>query len=274
MGQELPESGLNFSGDWHRGKSDAKGKEIDPSHKNARFTTKMDELENCDPHLDDPEGVPVKGIIFGGRDSDTYVPVEQAFNWTHGVITKAAAVESETTAATLGKEGVREFNPMANLDFLAASLDTYLQKYLEFAAVLSRPPAIFSVNYFLKGPDGEYLNSMHDKKVWMLWIEERVNGELGALTTPTGLIPAYKDLRRLFREGLDIHYTEAQYQEQFTLRIPEQLAKIDRIEAIYRNEWGIPEVLFTTLDEQRKRLEATRAVFGEDYVSPLLLSQG
>ena len=274
MGQELPESGLNFSGEWHRGDKDAKGNKIDPSHKNARFTIKMDELENCDPRLDDPEGVPVKGMIFGGRDSVTSVPVEQAFNWTHGVITKAAAVESETTAATLGKEGVREFNPMANLDFLAASLDTYLQKYLEFAAVLSKPPAIFSVNYFLKGPDGEYLNSMHDKKVWMLWIEERVNGELGALTTPTGLIPAYRDLRRLFREALDTNYTEAQYQEQFTLRIPEQLAKVDRIEAIYRNEWGIPEVLFTALEEQKKRLEATRAEFGEDYLSPLLLSQG
>jgi phosphoenolpyruvate carboxykinase (GTP) len=84
----------------------------------------------------------------------------------------------------------------------------------------------------------------------------------------------YRDLRRLFREALDTSYTEAQYQEQFTLRIPEQLSKIDRIEAIYRNEWGIPEVLFTALDEQRKRLEAVKEEFGEDHLSPLLLSQG
>src|SRR5450756_2367802 len=60
MGQELPESGLNFSGEWAKGKKDAKGKEIDPSHKNARFTIKMDCLANRDPRLDDPEGVPVK----------------------------------------------------------------------------------------------------------------------------------------------------------------------------------------------------------------------
>jgi len=273
MGKELPESGTNFSGEWHRDKKDAKGKEIDPSHKNARFTIKMDMLKNCDPLLDDPDGVPVKGMIFGGRDSDTTVPVEQAFDWTHGIITKAAALESETTAATLGKEGVREFNPMSNLDFLAASIHIYLQKYLEFAAVLSKPPAIFSVNYFLKGPDGEFLNSMLDKKVWIHWIEQRVNGEVEALRTPTGLIPLYKDLNRLFREALETEYTEAQYQEQFTLRIPEQLAKIGRIEAIYKDEWGIPEVLFTLLEEQRKRLEKTRDEFGEEYVSPLLLSQ-
>ena len=272
MGMELPESGLNFSGEWHRGDKDSKGKEIDPSHKNARFTIKMDSLPNYDPRLEDPEGVPVKAMIFGGRDSDTSVPVEQSFDWVHGVITKGASLESETTAATLGAEGVREFNPMSNLDFLAASLDTYLQKYLEFAAVLARPPAIFAVNYFLKGGDGRYLNTMLDKKVWMLWIEERVNGEAGALKTPTGLAPLYKDLHRLFDAALGVEYTEADYLEQFTLRVPEQLAKIERIEAVYSNEWGIPEILFSTLDEQRRRLEAARAELG-DYISPLMLSQ-
>jgi phosphoenolpyruvate carboxykinase (GTP) len=272
MGRELPESGLNFSGEWKKGKTDAKGKEIDPSHKNARFTTKMDGLKNCDERLEDPEGVTVKAMIFGGRDTDTSVPVEQSFDWVHGVITKGASLESESTAATLGAEGVREFNPMSNLDFLAASLDTYLQKYLEFAAVLSKPPKIFAVNYFLTGPDGKYLNGMLDKKVWMLWIEERVHDEVGALQTPTGMIPVYKDLRRLFKEALDADYTEQHYKEQFTTRIPEQLAKIERIDAVYRQEWGIPEVLFTALDEQRKRLEDARSEFG-DYVTPLMLAQ-
>jgi len=272
MGGDIPESGLNFSSEWTRGKTDANGKEIDPSHKNARFTIKMDELKNYDEHLEDPEGVPIKAMIFGGRDTDTSVPVEQSFDWVHGVVTKGASLESETTAATLGAEGVREFNPMSNLDFLAASLDTYLQKYLEFAAVLSKPPKIFGVNYFLIGPDGKYLNGMLDKKVWMLWIEERVHEDVGALHTPTGLMPLYKDLRRLFKVALDIDYTEEQYKEQFTIRVAQQLAKIDRIEAIFRQEWGIPEVLFTTLDEQRQRLEAARADFG-DYISPLVIAQ-
>ena len=114
---------------------------------------------------------------------------------------------------------------------------------------------------------------MLDKKVWMLWIEERVHDEVGALKTPTGNIPLYKDLRRLFKSALGLEYTEEQYKLQFTVRVPEQLAKIMRIEAIYRQEWGIPEVLFTQLDEQRKRLEQAREAFG-DYISPLMLSQG
>lgn len=272
MGGDIPDKGLNFSGEWTKGKKDANGKEIDPSHKNARFTINMRSLPNRDENLENPDGVPVKAIIFGGRDTDTSVPVEQSFNWVHGVITKGASLESETTAATLGAEGVREFNPMSNLDFLAASLDTYIQKYLEFAAVLARPPKIFAVNYFQTDREGSFLTGMLDKKVWMLWMEQRVHDEIAALETPTGLIPLYKDLRRMFAEALDVDYTEEQYKKQFTVRIPEQLAKITRIEEIYKREWGIPEVLFATLEEQRSRLQEARKAFG-DYVSPLLLSQ-
>jgi phosphoenolpyruvate carboxykinase (GTP) len=273
MGRELPEKGLNYSGDWQKGKVDDGGKPIDPAHKNARFTIRISELENCDEHLDDPEGVPVAGMIFGGRDSDTSVPVEQSFDWTHGVITKGASLESETTAATIGTQGVRTFNPMSNLEFLAASLDTYINKYLEFSNELEKVPAIFSVNYFLRGEDGNYLNGMLDKKVWMLWIEERVNGETDALMTPTGFIPLYKDLRRLFASALDLEYTEEQYKAQFTIRVPEQLAKIERIEKVYSEEWGIPEILFDTLAAQKDRLESARLMYG-DYISPLLLAQG
>lgn len=271
MGREPPPSGLNYSGEWTSGKTDGKGKRIDPSHKNARYTISLHSLKNTDESLDDPNGVPVKAMIFGGRDSDTTVPVEQSFNWVHGVITMAASLESESTAATLGAEGVRTFNPMSNLEFLAASLDTYIQKYLEFPAILARPPKIFAVNYFLM-KDGRYLNEMLDKRVWMLWMEERVHDEVQALETPTGMIPLFKDLRRLFSTALGADYTEEQYKEQFTTRIPEQLAKIDRISGVYAKEWGIPEVLFVTLEEQRERLEKARSRYG-DYVSPLLFSQ-
>ena len=103
MGTEIPEKGFNHSGDWFKGKKDEKGNEVTPSHKNARFTLQLDILENVDPNLENPEGVKVGGIIYGGRDSDTWVPVEQSFDWTHGVIAKGASLESETTAATLGQ---------------------------------------------------------------------------------------------------------------------------------------------------------------------------
>ncbi len=90
MGRPLPDEGENFSGQWKKGKKDAKGNEILAAHKNARYTIRLSELENVDPMLDDPEGVPISAVIYGGRDSDTSVPVYQSFDWDHGVFLGAS----------------------------------------------------------------------------------------------------------------------------------------------------------------------------------------
>ena len=272
MGKELPTEGSNHSGKWHKGKTDADGSEITPSHRNARYCLNIPDLSNCDPLLDDPEGVVVGGIIYGGRDSDTWVPVEQAYNWAEGIILKGAALESETTAATLGKEGVRTFNLMSNLDFLSIPLGRYVQNNLDFAEDIEEPPLILSVNYFLKGKDGKYLNGMADKLVWILWAELRVNGDVEGIETPTGLIPRYEDLERLFREHLGAKYTQQAYVEQFTIRLPENLAKLDRVEKIYREKVSdTPQILFDTFAEVRKRLKAAQDKYG-DYISPFDLT--
>ncbi|MCK4261725.1 phosphoenolpyruvate carboxykinase (GTP), partial [bacterium] len=170
---EVPKNGINHSGQWSPGKKDSQGNEIPPSHPNARFTLDMKLLGNLDPELDNPEGVVVGGIVYGGRDSDTWVPVEESFDWKHGVLTKGASLESETTAAALGREGVRKFNPMANLVFLSISIGRYIENHLSFGAKLKNPPPIFSVNYFLKDAQGRFLNDMADKKVWLKWMELR-----------------------------------------------------------------------------------------------------
>ncbi|MFB6216685.1 MAG: phosphoenolpyruvate carboxykinase domain-containing protein, partial [Candidatus Aenigmatarchaeota archaeon] len=119
MGRELPKEGVNYIGKWRKGKTSSDGDVVDPSHRNARYTLRISDLDNSDPRIDDPDGVKIDGMIYGGRDSDTWVPVEEAFGWDHGILTKGAALESETTAATLGKEKKRVFNPMSNLDFLS-----------------------------------------------------------------------------------------------------------------------------------------------------------
>jgi phosphoenolpyruvate carboxykinase (GTP) len=85
---DVPAKGYNHSGEWWKGKKDAKGKEIPCSHPNARFTLDLNILENLDSKLDDPQGVVIRGIVYGGRDSDTWVPVEESFDWVHGIITK------------------------------------------------------------------------------------------------------------------------------------------------------------------------------------------
>jgi phosphoenolpyruvate carboxykinase (GTP) len=265
---EMPRRGFNHSGEWYRGKKDAKGNEIPPSHPNARFTLDMKFLENLDPQLDNPDGVLVGGIIYGGRDSDTKVPVEESFDWVHGVITMGAALESETTAATLGAEGVRQLNPMSNLDFLAIPLGQYVENHLKFGAGLAHPPRIFSVNYFIRDARGKFLNDKKDKAVWLKWMERRVHDEVEAIRTPTGLIPRYSDLEQLFRAVLDKTYTEEAYVQQFTVRVAENLARIERVKKFYTvNVPDTPRALFTVLEVQKERLMEAQAEHGA-YISP------
>ncbi|MCF7870716.1 MAG: phosphoenolpyruvate carboxykinase (GTP) [Candidatus Omnitrophica bacterium] len=265
--REHPVSGTNFSGHWFPGKTDQEGEEIPASHKNARFTIRIKDLENADENLNNPEGVNIKGMIYGGRDSDTSVPVEQAFNWQHGIITKAASIESETTAATLGKEGVRVFNPMSNIDFLSIPLSKYIKANLDFGKGLDSVPLIFSVNYFLRNKEGKFLNGMKDKKIWLKWAKLRADKRAEGLKTPTGLIPAYQDLKLLFKDHLGKDYSEEDYNIQFTLRIPENLEKIERVINIYSDRDNIPSVLFKELEEQKKRLLECQKEYG-DYPKP------
>ena len=266
-GGEVPPEGINHSGKWHPGKKDAGGREIPPSHPNARFTLDLKLLENADPAVDNPEGVVIKGIVYGGRDSDTCVPVEEAFNWEHGIITKGASLESETTAATLGKEGVRKWNPMSNLDFLSIPIGKYVESNLKFGAALKTPPSIFSVNYFLKDAEGSFLNEKTDKIVWLKWMELRSHGEVDAIKTPTGHIPHYRDLKRLFEEVLNQEYTKEAYNKQFTIRVPEHLAKTERVVKVFESVSDAPEEVLTVLEKQRERLLDVRKKKGE-YVLP------
>ena len=265
----IPEKGINHSGQWYPGKKDEKGNEITPSHKNARFTVNLKNLRNVDKNYNNPSGVEIGGMIYGGRDSDTLVPVLEAYGWDHGIISMGASLESETTAATLGKTGVRTFNPMSNMDFLSIPIGKYVDINLKFGQFLENPPKIFSVNYFLKNKSGDYLNEKTDKRVWFKWMELRVHHEAEAIDIGIGFIPEYEDLKILFRDVLKKDYSREEYIEQFTLRTPENISKIDRITEIYKEIGsGVPNVLFQILADQRSRLEKLKEQKGE-CISPL-----
>ncbi len=269
MGIPIPDKGENHSGLWWKGKKDKEGKEIPPSHKNARFTVKLERFPNLDRWaLDNPEGVELGGIIYGGRDSDTWPPVCEAFNWDHGVINKGASIESETTAATIGKEGVRTFNPMSIIEFLSVDIGKYLDNYLKFKEKLKKEPKIFGVNYFLKDKNGKYLNEKTDKAVWLKWMELRIHGDVDAIKTPIGYIPKYEDLKDLFKKVQKKDYSLNDYEEQFKIRVPELISKCDRILEIYRKIPTVPEKVIRELEEEKKRLIDAREKFG-DYISPL-----
>ncbi len=269
MGSEIPKEGINYSGQWFEGKKDESGNDIPPAHKNARYAVALKALENCDSELDNPDGVVLSGIMYGGRDAKAYVPVQQSFSWEHGIIAYGASLETETTFATLGKEGVPEINMMSIQDFISIPLGQNVRNNLEFGKKLKQAPVIFGVNYFLRDKDnGKYLNSPQDKHVWIKWMELRVHNEVDALESPTGFLPKYEDLKKLFKQVLSKDYAKEDYVKQFTIRVPENLAKIERVQRFYQeNVTDTPLEMFGILYLQRDRLLKAQAKFG-DYISP------
>ena len=204
----------------------------------------------------------VGGVIYGGRDGDTSVPVEESFDWEDGIAMKACTLESETTFAVLGKEGVRELSPMANIDFISYPLGTYVENNLKFARGLKRVPPIFMMNYFLRRDD-QFVTSKMAKRVWLHWAERRVHGEADAWRTPTGWIPKFEDLPPMFRSLINETYTQADYDYQFLFRCDPWLAKLQRVEDYYRkNVPQLPPVVFQKWDAARRTIEAAKAKYG------------
>jgi len=266
MKKDIPKEGVNYFGEWIKSKKDDKGNEITPSHKNARYTIRLNALKNIDERADDPTGVPIKAVIYGGRDSDTTIPVVESINWAHGVFL-GATIESETTAATLGAQGVRKHNPMANLDFISVPIKTYIENHLKFVNDLKKIPKIYATNYFLKDEKGNYLNSKLDKKVWILWAEGRVNNEYEAIETPVGRIPKYEDIKTLFNSKLNKDYTRKEYEQQFSLKVTKYLEKMERMIKIF-GHIDMPVTFNKELKSQRLRLQETREKYGKEIISP------
>lgn len=266
-GREVPSDGLNYSGKWYKGKKDENEILIPHAHPNARYTMRIEELKNADPNLHNPDGVPLHGILYGGRDSDTMPPVLESLNWEHGIFL-GASIESETTSATLGAEGVRKINTMANLDFLVVKMGQYIKSHLDFGKRLKHPPKVFATNYFLKNEDGKYLNGILDKLCWVIWAEGRINGDYNAINTPIGLIPQYHDLKEIFKIYLNKQYTENDYKDQFSIRIQYLLEKLDRIEAMYKKEKEIPDFFWKVLKQQRKKLLTLRKQYNKEVIFP------
>jgi phosphoenolpyruvate carboxykinase (GTP) len=269
MGQELPKEGCNYTGTWYEGKKDETGNDIPAANKNARYAVALKAMENIDPELDNPHGVELGGIMYGGRDTKAYVPVQQSFSWDHGIIAYGASLETETTFATIGKEGVPEINMMSIQDFISIPMGKNVQNNLDFGRKLKKQPTVFGVNYFLKEiTNSKYVNSPQDKHVWIKWMELRVHNEVGALKTPTGYIPKYEDLRKLFKQVLNKNYSKEDYIKQFTIRVPENLAKIERVQRFYQeNVTDTPLEMFGVLYLQRERLLAAKEKY-VDYISP------
>lgn len=186
--------------DW-RGKKWDKSMGTKAAQPNARFTASIYQCPTLSPEFDNPKGVPISAIIFGGKRSRVNPLVMEGFNWRHGVF-MGSRMGSETTAAATHKEGVVRRDPMAMLPFCGYNMADYFGHWLNIGKRITNPPKIFSVNWFRTDDNGKYIWPGFGDNIRVLkWIIDRANNRVGAKETAIGLVPHIKDLEM---KGLDI----------------------------------------------------------------------
>ncbi len=222
------------------------------SHPNSRYCTPIKQCPILAPEYDDPKGVPIDAILFGGRRKTTIPLVTEARDWTHGTF-MGATLSSETTAAATGAVGVVRRDPMAMLPFIGYNAGDYFNHWITVGKDndAAKLPKIFYVNWFRRDEDGGFLwPGFGENSRVLKWIVERIDGQAEATETPIGHVPTPQALDT---EGLDV--TEEQLARALEVDVEEWKAEIPQI-----TEWfekfgeTLPAVLWTELDGLKARL--------------------
>jgi phosphoenolpyruvate carboxykinase (GTP) len=213
--------------DWRGQPWDGSGK---AAHPNSRFTVAARQCPSMSPRWEDPQGVPLSAIVFGGRRARLAPLVFQSRDWAHGVFV-GATMGSETTAAATGQVGVVRRDPMAMLPFCGYSMGDYFSHWLRMGELVSRPPAIFHVNWFRTDARGRFVwPGFGENLRVLLWMIDRVKGNAAAQETPIGLVPTESSLNW---DGLSLSPAERQLllgvdRAEWAAEVPDIRAFFDR----------------------------------------------
>ena len=222
------------------------------SHPNARFTVPAAQCPTIAPNWEDPTGVPIDAILFGGRRATNVPLVTESFDWAHGVF-MGATMSSEKTAAAEGTVGELRRDPFAMLPFCGYNMADYWGHWLKIGSFTSpeRLPRIYSVNWFRRDADGRFIwPGFGDNSRVLEWIIRRIEGQADAVETPIGRLPV---LSEMDLDGVDI--TEADLEELFRLDPESWMAEVDLTEEYFAQfDDRVPTELRDQLQGLRNRL--------------------
>jgi len=222
------------------------------SHPNSRYCTPIEQCPILAPEYNDPEGVPISAILFGGRRNTTIPLVTESRDWVNGTF-MGATLSSETTAAATGKVGVVRRDPMAMLPFIGYDAGDYVNHWLNVgkSADATKLPKIFYVNWFRRDADGGFLwPGFGENSRVLKWVIERIEGRADAAETPIGYVPTPESLDT---DGLDM--TPEQIQAALNVSTEEWAAEVPQIQEWF-DKFGdtLPATLLTELDSLKARL--------------------
>lgn len=241
---------------WQPGMSNLDGETITAAHPNSRFCTPVCECRVADPLFDDPKGVPIDAIIFGGRRPDTVPLVFQAFDWAHGVFL-GSAMRSETTKAAADVQDKMRHDPFAMRPFFGYNFGKYLSHWLQLDNGCRRMPGVFNVNWFRRGEQNEFLWPGFGQNIRVLeWIFRRTDGDNSiGRDTPIGVVPS--------DDGINLDGLSRPVDLAKLLHVPLGSWETEegKIRQFLEGQLGtdIPPAIASQLDQLRQRLKNASA---------------
>jgi phosphoenolpyruvate carboxykinase (GTP) len=246
MGVPAPAHAMDWKGnDW------TPDMDVKAANPNSRFTAPARNCPSISPKWEDPMGVPISAILFGGRRAQLAPLVYQAYDWNHGVFI-GATMASETTAAASGAVGVVRRDPMAMLPFCGYNMGDYFQHWLNMGKKIKHQPQIFNVNWFRIDDQGSFIwPGFGDNFRVLEWILKRCNDEVEAQNTPIGYLPYAEDINL---EGLD-NFSRSDVEELLSIEPDLWAVEIKGIEEHFANFDRLPAELLSQLNNLKARFE-------------------